>query len=91
MEKKNLNLRGSYFWHKSLPKNHKPIMNIFHTIEFLILISVLSFYFNFLVFILIGMLFHSILDIIDLFYRKNLQVREFSLVRYIVLDKSKYF
>ena len=57
---KNQNLK------KISKQKHKPRMDIFHTIEFLVLIVFLSFYFNFFLFILIGMLFHSILDIIDM-------------------------
>ena len=88
--KRYFNLKKAYFWHKNLPKKRKPIMHIFHSIEFIVLVAILSFYFNIFLFILIGMLFHSILDIIDLSYRKQLQVREFSLIKYILSNKKKY-
>src|SRR4030042_6710509 len=55
---KILSLKKLYLWHKSLPKHHKPMMHIFHSIEFTLLIAVLSFYFNFFLFILIGIIFH---------------------------------
>ena len=91
---KTLNLKKLYFWHKSLPKHHKPMMHIFHSIEFIGVIAVLSFYFNFFLFILIGIVFHSILDIIDLFFTKRMNCREFSLIRFLVLRRrypNKYF
>ena len=66
-------------------------MMIFHSIEFMIFIGILSFYFNFFLFIFIGMLFHSILDIIDLINRDMLKAREFSLIRYLILNKKRYF
>ena len=87
---KIFSLKTIYNWHKNLPKNHKPIMHIFHTLEFLILIFFLSFYFKEFLFILIGMLFHSILDIIDMIYNNKLSCREFSFFRYIISDKRKY-
>lgn len=48
--KKYFNLKEVYLWNKNLPKNHKPITHIFHTIEFIIFIAILSFYFNFFLF-----------------------------------------
>lgn len=89
-----LNLKKIYTWHKNLPKNHKPIMHIFHTIEFTFFIAILAYFFNFFLFILIGMLFHSFSDIIDMAYTKKMDCREFSLVRYTFLSKknqNKYF
>ena len=69
--KKDYSLKKSYIWlKKNLHfKKPKPVMMIFHTIECIILIGILSFYFNIFLFILIGMLFHSILDVIDLINR----------------------
>jgi len=91
---KTLNLKKLYFWHKALPKNHKPMMHILHSIEFIIFIGILSFYFKFFLFILIGIVFHSLLDIIDLFFTKRINCREFSLIRFLILRKkypNKYF
>jgi len=83
------NLKKAYFWHKALPKNHKPIMHIFHTVEFTVFVAVLAYFFNPFLFVLIGMLFHSALDIIDMLYNKKWGVREFSLIRYLILKKNK--
>ena len=91
--KKDWNLKNAYLFLKRLKKQkHKPIMHIFHTIEFIIFIGILSFYFNFFLFIFIGMLFHSILDVIFLGYEKRIYVREFSLIRYLLIkNKKRYF
>jgi len=90
---KNLNLKKAYYWHKSIPDNHKPIMQTFHSIEFLLLVLLLSFIWKPFIFILIGMIFHSIIDIIDIYSKiHNLKAREFSLIRYLFAkDKSVYF
>ncbi|MFA7707816.1 MAG: hypothetical protein WCX73_02615 [Candidatus Pacearchaeota archaeon] len=91
---KTLNLKKLYFWHKNLGSSHKPMFHIFHSLEFLLLILILSFYYHFFLFILIGMVFHSILDLIDLIKRKAINCREFSLIRFLILRKKypkKYF
>jgi len=89
--KKNWNLKKAYYWHKGLPKDHKTMMHIFHTIEFTILILILSYFWNGFFFIFLGMLFHSGLDLIDLFYYSKYGAREFSLIRYVLRSKDKYF
>jgi hypothetical protein len=89
--KKIWNLKKAYYWHKTLPKDHKTMMHIFHTIEFMFLVLIISYFWNLFFFIFIGMLFHSILDLIDLFYNCKFGVREFSCIRYILRDKDKYF
>ncbi|MBM3233660.1 hypothetical protein FJZ19_01050 [Candidatus Pacearchaeota archaeon] len=78
-----MNLRRAYIWHKSLGTHHKPIMQIFHTLEFLLLISVLAFFSNLFLFIFFGMLFHSLTDIIEMIHNKNLYTREFSFINYL--------
>ncbi|MDP3026132.1 MAG: hypothetical protein Q8N63_00365 [Nanoarchaeota archaeon] len=82
------NLKQAYLWHKALPKNHKPIMNIFHTIEFIIFIFILTFFWKVFLYVLMGMLFHSVLDIIDIYYNSKIGCREFSLIRYLILNKK---
>ena len=94
IRKKTLNLKKLYFWHKSLGEDHKSIMHIFHSIEFIIILVILSYIFNFYLFILIGTLFHSILDLIEITYKNKWGCREFSLFRYLILNKKypqKYF
>ena len=89
--KKDFNLKRAYIWHKSLPKDHKPLMQIFHTIEFFIIIFLLSFIWIGFLFILIGLLLHSIIELIDMIYSKKFNGREFSLISYLVRDKKNYF
>jgi len=86
--KNTWSLKKSYFFHKNLHNRKKPIMMIFHTIEFLLIVGILSLYFNFFIFILIGMIFHSLVDIIYFYHEKMMYVREFSLIRYLILKKK---
>jgi hypothetical protein len=80
-KKKDLSLRRAYFYLKSLGrKKHKKHLMIFHTLEFILIIGVLSLFFPIFFFLLIGILFHSLLDIIDLTKRDMLSCREFSLI-----------
>lgn len=91
-KKKELSLKKAYhWWSKDLPRNHKPILNIFHTVEFHLLVLVLSFYIPLFLYVFIGMIFHSLLDILYLAYFNLLGCREFSLIRYLIRDKKKYF
>jgi len=86
--KKNFSLKKAYNYFLSL-RNKKGKMKLFHplclfhTIEFLFIIFILSFFSKIVFFIFVGFLSHSIFDIIDLAIRKKLYVREFSLIRYI--------
>jgi len=91
VEKKNdFSLKNAYnFLKKESSKKHKPMLHIFHTIEFMILILVLSFFWQGFLFIFIGMIFHSALDIGDLIYHKKYTAREHFLIRYLIL-KQKY-
>jgi hypothetical protein len=53
-------------------------MVLFHTIEFHVLILILSFFFPVFIYVLIGMVFHSVSDIIDMTLRDSLYIREYS-------------
>lgn len=89
--KKDLSLFRAYKWFivngKRICKQRK-IMVIFHTVEALVLVTILAYFFNIFIFILIGMLFHLFLDFVgnshkDMFY-----------IRYLILRKkhpSRYF
>ncbi len=93
--KKDWDLKNSYNYLEKLSKNlKKPIMMVFHTIEFLILVFILSFFWRGFYFALIGMIFHSILDLLYFGHKNMLYVREFSLIRHLVLREkypNKYF
>ena len=79
--KKSLNLKDAYFWFKEkrqkwlkLSKkgreDYKRVYLVFHSIEFWIILGLLSFINQIFLFILIGVLFHMILDYIEIFYVK---------------------
>ncbi len=82
-KKRDFSLKRAYFYLKN-KVDKKPHLMIFHTIEFLALIAILAYFIPIFIFILIGMLFHSILDVINLSYRNSLNSREFSLIRGLV-------
>lgn len=87
---KNWNLKQAYLWHKKIGRKHKPVMHIFHSIEFLFLVLVLSLFLEIFLFILVGMLFHTLLDITDMAMYQVFS-REHLLLRYLLTkDKSKY-
>jgi hypothetical protein len=86
--KKDFNLKNAYSFLKD-QGFHKPTLMIFHTVEFILLIGLLSFLNEFFIYIFIGIIFHSIVDIIYLIYLRELPCREFSIIRYIFLN-NKY-
>jgi len=91
---KDFNLKKAFYWHKKFReenKFHKPLIHILHTIEFHIFLLILAFYFSFFKYVLIGVSFHSFIDLIDLIYAKRIHVREYFLTRYLLSDKKKYF
>ena len=86
----NFNLKYAYEWHKKLPKKHKSVFHIFHSLEFLMILYLLAlFNINFL-YLLTGILFHSIFDLIQILYQENYCGRELSLINYIIKDKQYY-
>jgi len=92
-KKKDYNLKNAVIWFKEtlFLKKHKPMLVVFHTIEFIVLIAILSLYFKALIFILIGLLFHSITDLFYFIYLGFFNVREYSLIRYLVSNKNNYY
>ena len=96
IQKKNdFNLKNAYnFLKKESKKKHKTMLHIFHTLEFIALTFILSFFWQGFLFIFIGMIFHSSLDIGDLIYHKHYGAREHFLIRYLILKKkypSRYY
>ena len=90
---KKLSLKHSFEYHKQVGiKQQKDLekgiktkgdFHLFHTIEFHILIAVLSIFFNPLFYVFIGMLFHSLLDIISLLQTSLIHVREYFLFNWL--------
>ena len=64
--------------------------HIFHTVEFHLLVLALGFVFTPFFFVLTGMTFHSLLDLIDMTYKKRLYRREFFFIKWLIerLDKT---
>ena len=58
-------------------KKKFPHFHLFHTIEFHILVGVLSFFWIEFFYIFIGMIFHSLLDILSFIKEGTFHVREF--------------
>lgn len=85
--KRDISLKNSYFWNKNLPIDHKALLHIFHTIEFFILIAILSIFYKFFVLILLGFLFHSIFDLSEILRAKG-RGREHFLLNYFFQRKS---
>ena len=84
---KSWNFYQAYTKHKNheLQKLQRPYkFHIFHLVELLILIGLLGFYNKIFFYIFIGMLFHYILDWVDLFWRYNevRRGRTWSLIMY---------
>jgi len=86
--KKDSSLKNAYNYLKNLRRN-KPFLMIFHTVEFLLIFCFLSCVWKGFLFILIGILFHSILDLIYLAYEKKLNQGEFSLIKYFIKNAKK--
>lgn len=89
-KKKEFSLKNAYFHLKNV-KPIKPMMMLFHTIEFLFIVFIISFLWIGFLFILVGMLFHSILDIVQMAYDNELHYREFFFTSYLLSDKSNYY
>ena len=74
------NKKNSY--HKNIG-----ILLIFHTIEFIILMSLLSFYSNIILMATIGLLTHFIMDLIYTFSIHDRLVANYSLISWIIKNK----
>jgi len=62
---------------------HKGDFHLFHTVEFHVLVLLLGLLWIGFFYVFLGMLFHSILDIIDMKRRGLLHVREFWFVKWL--------
>ncbi|MEM4271554.1 MAG: hypothetical protein QXD13_00445 [Candidatus Pacearchaeota archaeon] len=88
-----ISLHDAFIYHKKLLQTErkeyarkifkKGDFHIFHTIEFHLLVLLLSYLWIGLFYIFIGMLFHSILDFIELAAERKLYRREFLLLSWI--------
>ena len=90
---KSLNLFKAFKFYKNrtLRLKYRNILHVFHTIEFLILIIVLSFYFEIFFLILIGIVIHLILDIIDLLMiRQCIDLRVWSFLEFFIIKIKRF-
>ncbi|MBR9706752.1 hypothetical protein GOV14_06975 [Candidatus Pacearchaeota archaeon] len=69
-------------------KKFKKPLFIFHVIEFWILLGVLSFFWNFFIFVLLGIAIHMIADWVDLCHRKDPLFYKFSLLYTIAFNRK---
>lgn len=102
LKRKNLNLRKAYKYfremHEKLKigvkngKNIKSPLVIFHTVESLLLLLILSIFYPIFLFIFIGFVFHNILDMIDIQCEfGSLAPRDYSMIQYIINKKNKKY
>lgn len=73
----NLVLRDKVILEKDKGNKIKGDFHIFHTLEFHILIGILAIFFNLFFFIFIGMIFHTLFDLIWMVNKDMLHSREF--------------
>ncbi len=88
IRKKDFSFKKSYRFfvesrYKAIEKPKKrPFLFISHTIEFLILMIILSFFNKTILYMTIGLLFHSILDFHQLAKENRLYEREYSMIKF---------
>lgn len=98
LKKKNISLKNSYNWflkqrkkylklNRTQKKNIQTPIFIFHGIEFILLLILLSFLNKFFLWILIGVLFHIVFDLIELIYIKGIILTKVSQI--YVLRRNK--
>jgi hypothetical protein len=90
---KKLGLFHSFAYHREMNKQaikdradgkrEKGDFHIFHTVEFHLLVGLLGFYWIGFFYIFIGMVFHSLLDIVSILYDDFMYAREFFLVAWL--------
>lgn len=88
---RSFSVRGMFVFYESLAFVREPMrylgLSLFHTLEFLIFVLILSLFFSWLWFVWFGMVFHWILDVISLYNPGASGVRALSLIEYIVRIK----
>jgi hypothetical protein len=77
---------------KFIPSNkRKKEILLFHGIEFVLVLIVLSFFFNFFIFVLLGILMHLLLDISELIrYNKQPFFKLSQIYNYLSIKKEKF-
>ena len=96
--KKRLGLKGAFRYYEELGRREarwirektgqKSHLHVFHTIEFHLLILILAWYFPIFYYLLIGMVFHSLLDVVWLSYYKAMSLRWYFFFQWLFVKKS---
>lgn len=97
--KKDFSLKKAYKYFRILHEKMKNLIKkgkkakaplvVLHTIEFFIILLFLSFFSNLVLFVFIGFLFHSILDLIDIYMEfGTLYPRQFSVI-FFLIDRNR--
>lgn len=89
---KSFNLVNAFKFYKNkkLRMRYKNLLHLFHTSEFLIILLVLSFYYEFLFLVLIGVVVHLSLDyiyILSKHYRSGVGLKVFSLLEWFLVRR----
>lgn len=91
-ETKSLSIKGMFRHYDGLLEKVKNIpylaLCMFHTIEFLIILVFFSFFSNIIFYALLGILFHLVLDAIDLYKTGCLSKRAISIIEYFIRKKA---
>ncbi len=98
--KKDFSLKNAYNWFlegekkfDKLPENEKKKIfigiYIFHGIEAIIILILLSYLSKFFLFVLIGFLFHQSFDLIDILIEKASPSKVISLIHSLIIKKNK--
>jgi len=89
---KKFNLFGSYKYYmlnvreKEFEKD-KNALNIFHSIEFLVVLVVFSFYSEFILVLTIGLLLHHLLDLVWTYFVPKQFIIEYSIIHWAIKNK----
>ena len=86
------NVKRGLRWRKfsySEKQQHKIAFFMFHGIEFMILLLILAYFHVFFFWVFLGVLFHMVLDYIDIFYQRDLWYSKFSEIYILVRNKKK--
>jgi len=82
---KKFDIKGMFVYYDMLMREKDRItylgVLVFHTIEFFIVVGILSLYIPLMVYLLAGLIFHFILDTIFLYRIKCISLRAYSLIQ----------
>ncbi|MBU0628509.1 MAG: hypothetical protein KKC75_04920 [Nanoarchaeota archaeon] len=85
---KDINLKNAYNYCKNIAqteefKKKKKVFMLFHSVEFIAIIIILSFYYTFLWMLVVGIIVHLIMDIIYELSTFKTMVKSLSLIAYL--------